>query len=178
MSRKPLLILALLLSAALFAACGGDDEGNGNGGGGEAPSPEEYSQRVSDQMAQFGRDFAQEFRALGETAATPENVEEYVDAIEAMQGHLVDTADTLEGIEPPAEAEDIHPRLTQAFRDLEGAYGGIVEAVRSEDRQRVTDAVSEMQTATQEFLAEVNDIAAESQEAGVPIENLASRSAD
>lgn len=176
MSRKLPLILALLLSTALLAACGGDDEGNGGGSGDAALSAEEYSQRVSDEMAAFGKDFEQEFRALGQTAATPDNAEEYVGVIQAMQGHLTDTADTLAGIEPPAEAEDIHARLTQAFRDLEGAYGGIVEAVRSGKRKRVNEAVTGMQSATRGFLTEVNEIAAKSQEAGVPIENLASTS--
>lgn len=173
MSKKLLLLPALLVGVLLLASCGGDDDG-GNGNGGEALSAEEYSQQVSDEMASF----EQEFRELGEAAANPEDADDYIAAVEDVQGRLTQTADTLDGIEPPEEAEDIHARLTQAFRDLEVAYGGIVEAVESEDQEQIGNAVSELQSATEKFQTEVSEIATESEEAGVPIENLAPSSSE
>ncbi|HEY8465294.1 MAG TPA: hypothetical protein VIL04_00665 [Solirubrobacterales bacterium] len=171
MSKKLLLLPALLVSVLLLASCGGDDDNGGgeSGGDGGALSTEEYSEQVSDEMATF----EQEFRDLGEAAANPQNADEYIAAVEDIQGRLTETADNLDGIEPPGEAEDIHARLTQAFRDLEAAYGGIVEAVESESRKQIANAVSDLQAATKAFQDEVTAIATESEEAGFPIENLA-----
>lgn len=165
--RKLALLFAVALSAGLIAACGGGD--NGGSGDGDALSAEEYSQQVSDEM----KSFEAEFRELGAAAANPESPEAYVDAVEGVQGRLDETVGTLEGITPPSEARDVHDRLVQAFQDLSVAYGGIIDAVESENEGQISGAIDELQTATQAFQSEAVEIAREAEEAGVPIENLA-----
>jgi len=169
MSKKLLLLPVLLLSALLLASCGGDDENGGDNEGGAALSTEAYAEQVSDEMT----DFEQEFRDLGAAAANPENADEYVAAVEDIQDRLTETAENLDGIEPPEEAADIHARLTKVFRDLEAAYGEIIEAVQSENRKEIANAVANLQTTTEAFQAEVTEIATESKDAGFPIEHLA-----
>lgn len=166
--RKLSLLLAVALSAGLIAACGGGDD-NGDSGDGDALSAEEYTQQVSDEMEAF----ESEFRELGAAAANPESPEAYVAAVEDVQGRLDETVGTLEAITPPSEARDVHDRLVQAFQDLSVAYGGIIDAVESEDEGQIRDAIDELQAATAAFQSEAVEIAREAEDAGVPIENLA-----
>lgn len=160
------LLLALLLTAGLIAACGGDDEDPS--GGGEELSVEEYSSTVDDELSAFNTEFA----ALGQEAANPESREAYAAAVTDTQARVTETVDTLEGIEPPAEAADFHQGLIDAMTGLEESFTPVIDAAEGSDDQALLDAASELQEQVGEFTTAANELAAEAEDAGIEVPSL------
>lgn len=158
-------LVALLLTAGLLAACGGDDSG---GGEGEELSVEEYSSEIEDELSAFNTEFAE----LGQAAANPESREAYAEAVTDTQARVTETVETLEAIEPPAEAADFHEGLIDAMTGLEESFTPVIDAAEGSDDQALLDAASDLQQEVTEFATQANELSAEAEEAGIEVPSL------
>lgn len=161
--------LLLLVGALLVTGCGGDDsEESSSTATTEALSAEEYSATVTDALTQFGTEFA----ALGEAVADPESPEAYVAGVEDIQARLDEIIAELEGIQPPAEAEQVNTDLIAAFQDLNDSFTPVIETAQNaeNDPQALIDAATELQAAATDFQTEANRISQEAADAGIPLE--------
>jgi hypothetical protein len=105
---RPLRVLTMLtvVGAALVAGCGDD-------GGGNRLSSEEYSQRYNAVDMRMTRTLDKIKRAPGTLSKAEGRA-----ALEAISAEATRSADTLEKVKPPTEAQDIHERLTADYRAL------------------------------------------------------------
>jgi hypothetical protein len=163
--KQILACIAALLAFALVAGCGGDDDDDGE----DALSAEEYSSQIDAELAAFNEEFA----SLGQEAATPESPEDYLDAVTAVQDRVGETVETLEGVEPPEEAADFHEGLIAAMSDLQASFQPVIDATEAEDRQGLIEAAQELQATTADFAQQATDLAADAEDAGLDIPNLA-----
>ena len=124
------LLVALVVLVALVAGCGG--------GGGDALSQEEYQE----ELGQASTDLSQASRKLGtelnQAMAGDGSFEEVADQMAAIRDQLDQTADDLDGVEPPDNVADAHERLVESLRsysdDLEEFKGRSRTAPRPRSR--------------------------------------------
>jgi hypothetical protein len=165
--KQILACIAAVLSLAFVAGCGDDDDDDG--GGGDALSAEEYSSQIDDELAAFN----EEFTALGQEAASPESRQDYLDAVTAVQDRVGETVDALGGVEPPEDAAEFHDGLITAMEGLEASFQPVIDATEANDRGALLQAAHDLQESTTEFGESANQLAADAEEAGLDIPNLA-----
>lgn len=157
--------LGLALAGALLAGCGGGERDER-----EQPplSAAEYTEAVNAELIAFNSEFA----SLGEAAAGAGSAEEYLDAVRDLRGRVAATADALEAMRPPAEAEDVHTRLAAAFAELAGAYEAVVSAVEAGEEDEIRAAGAALERASRSFTREAQAIDRAARKAGLELEQL------
>jgi hypothetical protein len=143
---KAVVLLALLVSSALLAACGG-------GGGGTTLSKEEYGQTV----AQAGDSLGQAFEELATKASdaaqsdisSGEDLNTMMDTLATVLGDAAAKvnaqADTLEGLDPPEDAQAANDKLVAGLRALAGDVEELQTAVENGDFANVLDLAAKFQ---------------------------------
>ena len=146
------MLIALVALAVLVAGCGGDQL-----------SQEEYEQELS----QAAEDLSQASERLGtELSSAMAGDGDFAQAAEelgAVRDQLNETADGLDGVEPPEEAADAHDRLVDALRAYSGELEQFQGALEDGDTAEITESLSGL-----ENLESLQDL----QEAGAELEEL------
>lgn len=144
------LLVALVALVTLAAGCGGDD----------ALSQQDYQE----ELGQAATDLSQASQKLG-TELTQAMVgdgsfEEAADEMTAIRDELNETADDLEGVDPPDDVADAHDRLVDSLRaysdDLEEIQGKLEDGTEAEITKSFAglqnlDSVRELQRAGAEL---------------------------
>jgi hypothetical protein len=157
---------ALVIACVSLVGCGGGGEGER-----EQPSPPsagEYAEVLDAELAAFNSEFA----TLGEEAAAAGSAEEYLEAVRDMHGRIQATLDELEAMRPPAEAEDVHARLVEAFAGLARAYEAMANAVEGGEEGEIRAAGTALERASRRFTRQAREIDRAASRAGLELEQL------
>ena len=159
------LLGALVLAIAFAGACGG-----GNGGGDELSLEDYFAQlkTMSNELEQRGNDVESRFNADLENITS-------VDAAVAVLGPALvefeqvaqDFVDSLNGLNPPAEAEELHNQLTDVYQEGANALvdlGGRLDSIESEQ---------ELATLGTDVETQFNDLGTRSDDLCFQLQNLA-----
>jgi len=162
-----LAALAVLLAAAgAFGACGGDSE---------ALTLEEYFERLAELDAEFEENTDALDAQLNEDfeSIEPDDFEAasalFVDFFDEAVAEVERFVDEMDGLDPPAEIEDLHDAAVEAGREVANALEGLTETVREADSEEEfaaleTDSSFEQASATfDESCVDLQDVADENE---------------
>ena len=161
------LLVALVLAIAFAGACGG----GGNGGGGDELSLEDYFaqlETMANELEQRGNDVESRFNAdLENITSVEEAVAVLGPALVEFEQVAQDFLESLNGLNPPAEAEELHNQLTDVYQEGAGALadlGGRLDSIESEQ---------ELATLGTDVETQFNDLGARSDDLCFQLQNLA-----
>lgn len=137
--KAPFIVVASILGVFLGLSVVGVACGGGNGGGGDELSLEDYFAQLktmSNELEQRGDDVESRFNAdLENIISVDEAVAVLGPALVEFEQVAQDFVDSLNGLNPPAEAEELHNQLTDVYQEGAGALadlGGRLDSIESE----------------------------------------------
>jgi hypothetical protein len=148
--RRP-IVAALAIVALALAGCGDD------GGGGS----DDYASQLTAEMQSLGGDLS----TLGAMASSSQSEEELVSTLDQAHQNIQDSIATIQGLEPPSDAQQAQDDLIQALEDFDAAIVRTRDAVDSGDFGAVQQFPADAQT----FASDISEVVQEYQDAGVAI---------
>jgi chromosome segregation ATPase len=150
------LLVAVVALASLAAGCGG----------GDALSKEAYQE----ELGQAATGLSEASQALGKELSNASigegSFEDAADEMAAIRDQLDQTADDLDGIDPPEDAEDAHNRLVDSLHAYSDDLEEIQGKLESGSDAEITESLSGLQNL---------DSVKELQQAGADLEELGYR---
>jgi hypothetical protein len=135
-TRLPVLraigVIALIVSALAFAACGGDDEG--------ALSADDYREQAQEISDEFEADFEGSV-----PNATSEDPQKSLAGVKQIAQSSGEAARELDELEPPDEYQAVHDNLVGTLRTLEDRGEKVEQAAEGQDRAAIQSAVGSFQ---------------------------------
>ncbi len=152
---RPLAALAaLLLGAALLAACGGGTD-----------PKQEYAQQVHDVLAPLGQQLTDLGSSLG-ASTDPQQIDE---GVQQAQSDLDGAIGDLEAIDPPSDVAQINDDLIAALSDFNGELADVHAAASKGDLAELKKQALQLPDAAKQLQTKLNDIQNAAIDAGVPI---------
>jgi hypothetical protein len=125
-------VIALIVSALAFVACGGDDDG--------ALSAEDYREKAQQISDEFEADFEGSI-----PNATSEDPQKSLAGVKQIAQSSGQAADALDDLEPPEEYSDVQDKLVSGLRTLGERGDKVEQAAESQDRAVIQSAVESFQ---------------------------------
>jgi septal ring factor EnvC (AmiA/AmiB activator) len=150
------LLVAIVALAGVSAGCGG----------GDALSKQEYQQELSQAATDLSEASQTLGRELSNAAIGEGSFDEAADEMAAIREQLDQTADDLDGLDPPDDAEDAHNRLVDSLHAYSDDLEEIQGKLESGSDAEITESLRGLQN-----LDSVKDL----QQAGADLEELGYR---
>jgi predicted nuclease with TOPRIM domain len=145
----PLVAAAVV---ALAAGCGG--------GGSERLSKSEYEQKIKAEGSQLKTAFS----AVDLT--NPANMRELTTKITSLQQELEQSADDIEALKPPEDAEAANAKLADTLHKAAVKFGELKRAAEALDQQRIQQLTQEVGTVLQKGRAATDELKAKGYDIG------------
>jgi hypothetical protein len=147
MMRRLLALLAIFVGVLAAAGCGG------GGGGGDRLSKEEYAQRVASTGDTIESSFAKlgnEASSLsaGDASSLDELLDKLAKVVRESAASLRSSAEDLEGINPPEDAEQAHDKLVQGLSLLAEDIDELADAVEGGQLQEIQELGTRLENIT------------------------------
>jgi hypothetical protein len=135
--------IALLLCAVAFAACGG--------GGDDGLSKGDYknkSQQISDKLETDLQTAQQNLQGGGQEALT---------GLNQFKSSITDARTKLDALDPPKDFEDVHTKLVNSLKQVEGTTQQLLDAAAAKDQAKAQTAAQQFQTDLQALQSAGNE---------------------
>jgi hypothetical protein len=155
--RTARFLLVAMAATALIAAagCGGEDEAE----------KEEYAAEVESVLEPLDA----ELQEIGDTVTGAQDIDDVAVAVDAFESEIRETIDELRAIEPPAEVQEAHRRLIDAFTSFNSAVTRLAEAAQSGSSVAVVAAAARLQLATGTLKSQLGDAEQLLEDAGIDV---------
>jgi len=139
--RIVLPLLAMLVLATGFVACGGDD-------GSSTDDKEEYIDKVN--AAQ--KEFADGVQKLN--LSNPSSPEDFSNSLDQLDPLLSGIVSDLEGIDPPEDVKAEHDKLVSSMKEYQTVLNDNKEGLTSGDQAQTQESAQAIATASSSFQSE------------------------